>query len=76
MHHILSSQNEGRRSLKTDDDEPHTSKRDEVDRAVMLFKPLVSEPIHIHRKSPLPRSRKITANEVSIYGECVLYRAS
>nr|AAH53396.1 Histidine acid phosphatase domain containing 1 [Mus musculus] len=59
-----SRENEGRRSLKTDDDEPHTSKRDEVDRAVMLFKPLVSEPIHIHRKSPLPRSRKITANEV------------
>ncbi|XP_006529556.1 inositol hexakisphosphate and diphosphoinositol-pentakisphosphate kinase 2 isoform X4 [Mus musculus] len=58
-----SRENEGRRSLKTDDDEPHTSKRDEVDRAVMLFKPLVSEPIHIHRKSPLPRSRKITANE-------------
>ncbi|XP_021024870.1 inositol hexakisphosphate and diphosphoinositol-pentakisphosphate kinase 2 isoform X16 [Mus caroli] len=59
-----SRENEGRRSLKTDDDEPHTSKRDEVDRAVMLFKPLVSEPIHIHRKSPLPRSRKITTNEV------------
>ncbi|XP_029330290.1 inositol hexakisphosphate and diphosphoinositol-pentakisphosphate kinase 2 isoform X2 [Mus caroli] len=58
-----SRENEGRRSLKTDDDEPHTSKRDEVDRAVMLFKPLVSEPIHIHRKSPLPRSRKITTNE-------------
>ncbi|KAL6040361.1 hypothetical protein STEG23_033876, partial [Scotinomys teguina] len=52
---------EGRRSLKTDDDEPH--KRDEVDRAVILFKPMVSEPIHIHRKSPLPRSRKVATNE-------------
>ncbi|XP_040608895.1 inositol hexakisphosphate and diphosphoinositol-pentakisphosphate kinase 2 isoform X10 [Mesocricetus auratus] len=59
-----SRENEGRRSLKIDDDEPHTSKRDEVDRAVILFKPLVSEPIHIHRKSPLPRSRKVTTNEV------------
>ncbi|XP_040608892.1 inositol hexakisphosphate and diphosphoinositol-pentakisphosphate kinase 2 isoform X7 [Mesocricetus auratus] len=58
-----SRENEGRRSLKIDDDEPHTSKRDEVDRAVILFKPLVSEPIHIHRKSPLPRSRKVTTNE-------------
>ncbi|XP_034377151.1 inositol hexakisphosphate and diphosphoinositol-pentakisphosphate kinase 2 isoform X11 [Arvicanthis niloticus] len=59
-----SRENEGRRSLRIDDDEPHTSKRDEVDRAVMLFKPLVSEPIHIHRKSPLPRSRKIATSEV------------
>ncbi|XP_036028680.1 inositol hexakisphosphate and diphosphoinositol-pentakisphosphate kinase 2 isoform X5 [Onychomys torridus] len=58
-----SRENEGRRSLKTDDDEPHTSKRDEVDRAVILFKPMVSEPIHIHRKSPLPRSRKMATNE-------------
>ncbi|XP_060224270.1 inositol hexakisphosphate and diphosphoinositol-pentakisphosphate kinase 2 isoform X8 [Meriones unguiculatus] len=59
-----SRENEGRRSLKIDDDEPHTSKRDEVDRAVILFKPMVSEPIHIHRKSPLPRSRKVTPTEV------------
>nr|XP_048298090.1 inositol hexakisphosphate and diphosphoinositol-pentakisphosphate kinase 2 isoform X10 [Myodes glareolus] len=59
-----SRENEGRRSLKPEDDEPHTSKRDEVDRAVILFKPMVSEPIHIHRKSPLPRSRKVPANEV------------
>ncbi|XP_060224265.1 inositol hexakisphosphate and diphosphoinositol-pentakisphosphate kinase 2 isoform X3 [Meriones unguiculatus] len=58
-----SRENEGRRSLKIDDDEPHTSKRDEVDRAVILFKPMVSEPIHIHRKSPLPRSRKVTPTE-------------
>ncbi|XP_046315965.1 inositol hexakisphosphate and diphosphoinositol-pentakisphosphate kinase 2 isoform X7 [Marmota monax] len=59
-----SRENEGRRSFKTDnDDEPHTSKRDEIDRAVILFKPMVSEPIHIHRKSPLPRSRKMATNE-------------
>ncbi|XP_051709899.2 inositol hexakisphosphate and diphosphoinositol-pentakisphosphate kinase 2 isoform X13 [Oryctolagus cuniculus] len=60
-----SRENEGRRSFKVDsDDEPHTSKKDEVDRAVILFKPMVSEPIHIHRKSPLPRSRKVATNEV------------
>nr|XP_060491238.1 inositol hexakisphosphate and diphosphoinositol-pentakisphosphate kinase 2 isoform X2 [Panthera onca] len=59
-------QNEGRRSFKIDnDEEPHTSKKDEVDRAVILFKPMVSEPIHIHRKSPLPRSRKMATNEVN-----------
>ncbi|XP_032259798.1 inositol hexakisphosphate and diphosphoinositol-pentakisphosphate kinase 2 isoform X17 [Halichoerus grypus] len=59
-----SRENEGRRSFKTDnDDEPHTSKKDEIDRAVILFKPMVSEPIHIHRKSPLPRSRKMATNE-------------
>ncbi|XP_032701388.1 inositol hexakisphosphate and diphosphoinositol-pentakisphosphate kinase 2 isoform X10 [Lontra canadensis] len=59
-----SRENEGRRSFKIDnDDEPHTSKKDETDRAVILFKPMVSEPIHIHRKSPLPRSRKIPTNE-------------
>ncbi|XP_064130684.1 inositol hexakisphosphate and diphosphoinositol-pentakisphosphate kinase 2 isoform X16 [Loxodonta africana] len=62
-----SRENEGKRcSLKIDsDDEPHTSKKDEVDRAVILFKPMVSEPIHIHRKSPLPRSKKMAANEVN-----------
>ena len=63
---ILFPQNEGRRSFKIDnDDEPHTSRKDEVDRGVLLFKPMVSEPIHIHRKSPLPRSRKMATNEVS-----------
>ncbi|XP_036998562.2 inositol hexakisphosphate and diphosphoinositol-pentakisphosphate kinase 2 isoform X8 [Artibeus jamaicensis] len=59
-----SRENEGRRSFKVDnDDEPHTSRKDEVDRGVLLFKPMVSEPIHIHRKSPLPRSRKMATNE-------------
>ncbi|XP_075397449.1 inositol hexakisphosphate and diphosphoinositol-pentakisphosphate kinase 2 isoform X3 [Tenrec ecaudatus] len=60
-----SRENEGKKcSFKIDnDDEPHTSKKDEVDRAVVLFKPMVSEPIHIHRKSPLPRSKKIATND-------------
>ncbi|XP_021111497.1 inositol hexakisphosphate and diphosphoinositol-pentakisphosphate kinase 2 isoform X14 [Heterocephalus glaber] len=69
-----SRESEGRRAFKIDnDDEPHTSKRDEVDRAVILFKPLVSEPIHIHRKSPLPRSRKMATNEVSVVSENANY---
>lgn len=63
-----SRENEGKRSFKiNNDDEPHTSKKDEVDRGVLLFKPMVSEPIHIHRKSPLPRSRKMATNEVSAF---------
>ncbi|XP_040477946.1 inositol hexakisphosphate and diphosphoinositol-pentakisphosphate kinase 2 isoform X15 [Ursus maritimus] len=69
-----SRENEGRRSFKIDnDDEPHTSKKDEVDRAVILFKPMVSEPIHIHRKSPLPRSRRMATNEVSVVSENANY---
>ncbi|XP_048964104.1 inositol hexakisphosphate and diphosphoinositol-pentakisphosphate kinase 2 isoform X28 [Canis lupus baileyi] len=69
-----SRENEGRRSFKIDnDDEPHTSKKDETDRAVILFKPMVSEPIHIHRKSPLPRSRKMATNEVSVVSENANY---
>ncbi|XP_036266789.1 inositol hexakisphosphate and diphosphoinositol-pentakisphosphate kinase 2 isoform X6 [Pipistrellus kuhlii] len=59
-----SRENEGKRPFKIDnDDEPHTSKKDEVDRGVLLFKPMVSDPIHIHRKSPLSRSRKMVTNE-------------
>ncbi|XP_036266793.1 inositol hexakisphosphate and diphosphoinositol-pentakisphosphate kinase 2 isoform X9 [Pipistrellus kuhlii] len=61
-----SRENEGKRPFKIDnDDEPHTSKKDEVDRGVLLFKPMVSDPIHIHRKSPLSRSRKMVTNEVN-----------
>ncbi|NWX28140.1 VIP2 kinase, partial [Notiomystis cincta] len=45
------------------DEEVHTPKRDEMDRSVVMFKPMVSDPIHIHRKSPLPRSRKIGSVE-------------
>ncbi|NWV01842.1 VIP2 kinase, partial [Upupa epops] len=45
------------------DEEAHTAKRDEADRSVVMFKPMVSDPIHIHRKSPLPRSRKIGSVE-------------
>ncbi|XP_058512157.1 inositol hexakisphosphate and diphosphoinositol-pentakisphosphate kinase 2 isoform X12 [Ochotona princeps] len=69
-----SRESEGRRTFKTDsDDEPHSSKKDEVDRAVLMFKPMVSEPIHIHRKSPLPRSRKMVTSEVSVVSENANY---
>ncbi|XP_073533900.1 inositol hexakisphosphate and diphosphoinositol-pentakisphosphate kinase 2 isoform X11 [Phyllobates terribilis] len=45
------------------DEESGLCKRDEPDRALVMFKPMVSDPIHIHRKSPLPRSRKIGSVE-------------
>ncbi|XP_061071949.1 inositol hexakisphosphate and diphosphoinositol-pentakisphosphate kinase 2 isoform X8 [Conger conger] len=41
-----------------------SARRDEPDRALMMFRPLVSDPIYIHRKSPLPRSKKIGSVEV------------
>ncbi|XP_061071942.1 inositol hexakisphosphate and diphosphoinositol-pentakisphosphate kinase 2 isoform X2 [Conger conger] len=40
-----------------------SARRDEPDRALMMFRPLVSDPIYIHRKSPLPRSKKIGSVE-------------
>ncbi|XP_025037042.1 inositol hexakisphosphate and diphosphoinositol-pentakisphosphate kinase 2 isoform X1 [Pelodiscus sinensis] len=61
-----SRENEGSKKIshKNDsDEESHASKRDETDRSVVMVKPVVSDPIHIHRKSPLPRSRKIGSVE-------------
>ncbi|NXI37335.1 VIP2 kinase, partial [Galbula dea] len=61
-----SRENEGAKkaSHRNDsDEEAHATKRDEADRSVVMFKPMVSDPIHIHRKSPLPRSRKIGSVE-------------
>ncbi|XP_075692978.1 inositol hexakisphosphate and diphosphoinositol-pentakisphosphate kinase 2 isoform X4 [Rhinoderma darwinii] len=45
------------------DEESGACRKDEPDRALVMFKPMVSDPIHIHRKSPLPRSRKIGSVE-------------
>ncbi|KAM9330943.1 inositol hexakisphosphate and diphosphoinositol-pentakisphosphate kinase 2 [Gastrophryne carolinensis] len=45
------------------DEESVMFRRDEPDRSMVMFKPMVSDPIHIHRKSPLPRSRKIGSVE-------------
>ncbi|XP_038661103.1 inositol hexakisphosphate and diphosphoinositol-pentakisphosphate kinase 2 isoform X9 [Scyliorhinus canicula] len=40
------------------------SRREDAEKATLLFRPMVSDPIYIHRKSPQPRSRKIgTAEE-------------
>ncbi|XP_074057515.1 inositol hexakisphosphate and diphosphoinositol-pentakisphosphate kinase 2 [Macrotis lagotis] len=45
------------------DDEAHKCKKDEPDRAVVIFKPMVSDPIHIHKKSAIQRSRKASEEE-------------
>uniref|UniRef100_A0A4W5RMM8 Inositol hexakisphosphate and diphosphoinositol-pentakisphosphate kinase n=1 Tax=Hucho hucho TaxID=62062 RepID=A0A4W5RMM8_9TELE len=56
-------------SREEDNDEESAAanaKRDEPDRAaLMMFRPLVSDPIYINRKCPLPRSKKIGSVEVS-----------
>ncbi|XP_048875321.1 inositol hexakisphosphate and diphosphoinositol-pentakisphosphate kinase 2 isoform X4 [Brienomyrus brachyistius] len=60
-----SRENEGskKKSQNDSDEESSAVKRDEPDRALMMFRPLVSDPIYIHRKSPLPRSKKIGSVE-------------
>ncbi|TSS11569.1 Inositol hexakisphosphate and diphosphoinositol-pentakisphosphate kinase 2 [Bagarius yarrelli] len=45
------------------DEETNNLKRDEPDRALVMFRPMVSDPIYIHRKSPLPRAKKIGSVE-------------
>ncbi|XP_073770499.1 inositol hexakisphosphate and diphosphoinositol-pentakisphosphate kinase 2 isoform X13 [Danio rerio] len=61
-----SRENEGpkKKSNNDSDEEASGAKRDEPDRALMMFRPMVSDPIYIHRKSPLPRSKKIGSVEV------------
>ncbi|XP_041753312.1 inositol hexakisphosphate and diphosphoinositol-pentakisphosphate kinase 2 isoform X10 [Coregonus clupeaformis] len=62
-----SRENEGskKKSKEDNDEESAAAKRDEPDRAaLMMFRPLVSEPIYINRKCPLPRSKKIGSVEV------------
>ncbi|XP_063066207.1 inositol hexakisphosphate and diphosphoinositol-pentakisphosphate kinase 2 isoform X9 [Engraulis encrasicolus] len=61
-----SRENEGskKKSQNDSDEESGPVKRDEPDRALMMFRPMVSDPIYIHRKSPLPRSKKIGSVEV------------
>ncbi|XP_051539191.1 inositol hexakisphosphate and diphosphoinositol-pentakisphosphate kinase 2 isoform X5 [Myxocyprinus asiaticus] len=60
-----SRENEGskKKSQNDSDEESSGPKRDEPDRALMMFRPMVSDPIYIHRKSPLPRSKKIGSVE-------------
>ncbi|XP_017552826.2 inositol hexakisphosphate and diphosphoinositol-pentakisphosphate kinase 2 isoform X12 [Pygocentrus nattereri] len=61
-----SRENEGskKKSQNDSDEESSGLKRDEPDRALVMFRPMVSDPIYIHRKSPLPRSKKIGSVEV------------
>ncbi|XP_035246653.1 inositol hexakisphosphate and diphosphoinositol-pentakisphosphate kinase 2 isoform X2 [Anguilla anguilla] len=58
-----SRENEGSKKKSQNDSDEESAKRDEPDRALMMFRPLVSDPIYIHRKSPLPRSKKIGSVE-------------
>ncbi|XP_077099464.1 inositol hexakisphosphate and diphosphoinositol-pentakisphosphate kinase 2 isoform X2 [Siphateles boraxobius] len=60
-----SRENEGskKKSHNDSDEEASGARRDEPDRALMMFRPMVSDPIYIHRKSPLPRSKKIGSVE-------------
>ncbi|XP_052422692.1 inositol hexakisphosphate and diphosphoinositol-pentakisphosphate kinase 2 isoform X11 [Carassius gibelio] len=60
-----SRENEGskKKSHNDSDEEAGGARRDEPDRALMMFRPMVSDPIYIHRKSPLPRSKKIGSVE-------------
>ncbi|XP_059381344.1 inositol hexakisphosphate and diphosphoinositol-pentakisphosphate kinase 2-like isoform X5 [Carassius carassius] len=60
-----SRENEGskKKSHNDNDEEAGGARRDEPDRALMMFRPMVSDPIYIHRKSPLPRSKKIGSVE-------------
>uniref|UniRef100_A0A3P9A9T6 Inositol hexakisphosphate and diphosphoinositol-pentakisphosphate kinase n=1 Tax=Esox lucius TaxID=8010 RepID=A0A3P9A9T6_ESOLU len=61
-----SRENEGSKIKSKEDSDEEGAKRDEPDRAaMMLFRPLVSDPIYINRKCPLPRSKKIGSVEVS-----------
>lgn len=65
---LIVSKNEDskKKSQNDSDEESGGTKRDEPDRALMMFRPMVSDPIYIHRKSPLPRSKKIGSVEVRV----------
>ncbi|XP_030209998.1 inositol hexakisphosphate and diphosphoinositol-pentakisphosphate kinase 2 isoform X18 [Gadus morhua] len=62
-----SRENEGpkKKAQATDSDEDAcAAKRDEPDRAPVNFRPLVSDPIYIHRKPSMPRAKKIGSVEI------------
>ncbi|XP_038661099.1 inositol hexakisphosphate and diphosphoinositol-pentakisphosphate kinase 2 isoform X5 [Scyliorhinus canicula] len=48
------------------------SRREDAEKATLLFRPMVSDPIYIHRKSPQPRSRKIGTAEIVTENAAVL----
>uniref|UniRef100_UPI00398F11E1 inositol hexakisphosphate and diphosphoinositol-pentakisphosphate kinase 2 isoform X8 n=1 Tax=Pristiophorus japonicus TaxID=55135 RepID=UPI00398F11E1 len=49
--------------LKNDCDEDSVSRREDAEKATVFFRPMVSDPIYIHRKSPLPRPKKVGSVE-------------
>uniref|UniRef100_A0A8C5FCF7 Inositol hexakisphosphate and diphosphoinositol-pentakisphosphate kinase n=1 Tax=Gadus morhua TaxID=8049 RepID=A0A8C5FCF7_GADMO len=53
------------REATDSDEDACAAKRDEPDRAPVNFRPLVSDPIYIHRKPSMPRAKKIGSVEVS-----------
>ncbi|XP_069748514.1 inositol hexakisphosphate and diphosphoinositol-pentakisphosphate kinase 2 isoform X8 [Narcine bancroftii] len=51
--------------LSTDhEEEEPVSRRETAEKSTVSFRPMVSDPIYIHRKSPLQRSKKIGSVEV------------
>uniref|UniRef100_A0A4W3KCU7 Inositol hexakisphosphate and diphosphoinositol-pentakisphosphate kinase n=1 Tax=Callorhinchus milii TaxID=7868 RepID=A0A4W3KCU7_CALMI len=53
------------KSSQSESEEDLASRREDSEKTLVLFRPMVSDPIYIHRKSPLPRSKKIGSVEVS-----------
>ncbi|XP_055489228.1 inositol hexakisphosphate and diphosphoinositol-pentakisphosphate kinase 2 isoform X4 [Leucoraja erinacea] len=49
--------------LNIDNDDDSVSSREVAEKSTVAFRPMVSDPIYIHRKSPLQRSKKIGSVE-------------
>ncbi|GCC30039.1 hypothetical protein chiPu_0008483 [Chiloscyllium punctatum] len=57
------SDNGGKTFLANENEEDSVSRREDAEKTTLLFRPMVSDPIHIHRKSPQSRSKKIGSVE-------------
>ncbi|XP_048449648.1 inositol hexakisphosphate and diphosphoinositol-pentakisphosphate kinase 2 [Rhincodon typus] len=57
------SDNGSKTFLANENEEDSVSRREDAEKSTLLFRPMVSDPIYIHRKSPQPRSRKIGSVE-------------
>ncbi|XP_060693068.1 inositol hexakisphosphate and diphosphoinositol-pentakisphosphate kinase 2 [Hemiscyllium ocellatum] len=57
------SDNGGKTFLANENEEDSISRREDAEKNTLLFRPMVSDPIHIHRKSPQSRSKKIGSVE-------------
>ncbi|XP_043566069.1 inositol hexakisphosphate and diphosphoinositol-pentakisphosphate kinase 2 isoform X11 [Chiloscyllium plagiosum] len=58
------SDNGGKTFLANENEEDSVSRREDAEKNTWLFRPMVSDPIHIHRKSPQSRSKKIGSVEI------------